>query len=82
MHDLAGGKSPSDILAFLAGVQFPAKKDDLIHTARRNGAPSDVLGALANVPRTDIASPDELLDLYPRLLEQPGRKNSAAGEQP
>src|SRR5688572_14746808 len=43
---LAGGKTREQVMGYLSGVTFPAKKDTLVRTAHRNGAPEDVLGAL------------------------------------
>ena len=68
MHDLVGGKSPEDLLRYLNGAEFPIKKDDLVRLARRNAAPDDVVAALSALPRTDIASQQELIDLYPHLV--------------
>jgi len=79
MHDLAGGKSPTDILQFIEGMAFPVKKDELIRVVRHNGAPEDILGALTNLPSTDIASKEQLIELYPRLVEQTGRRHAAVG---
>jgi hypothetical protein len=67
MVRLAGGKSDTDILRFLEGIQFPAHKDDIIHAARKRGAPSDVVGALEQLPKNEFASPQELIDAYPHL---------------
>jgi len=67
MSRLAGGKTPSDVLRYLEGVTFPAKKDDLVHTARRNGAPNDIVAALSALPGTVFNSPEELIEAYPPM---------------
>jgi len=64
---LAGGKTPDMVLSYLEGVQFPAKKDVLIHAARQKGAPEDVLWGLFQMIPIDYASPDEVIREYPRL---------------
>jgi len=64
---LAGGKTPEDILGYLGGMTFPAKKDTIVREARRHGAPEDVLGAMNMLSKTDYASPEDLLRDYPRL---------------
>jgi len=66
---LAGGKTPESILGWLRGASFPAKKDRLIHAARANNAPTDVLWALEHLTRTDYAGPEEVIRDYPRLPE-------------
>jgi len=68
---LFGGKTPEMIRGYLAGVSFPAKKDDIVRAARRNGAPEDVIGAMNQLlSRTEYASFDELLSDYPRLPDR------------
>ena len=64
---LAGGKSVGAVMDYLAGVEFPAKKDTIIRAARRQGAPEDVLGSLMVLPATEYDGPDALLRDYPRL---------------
>src|SRR5436190_16571433 len=39
---LAGGLTPELIRRHLNGIQFPTKKDDLIHRARQNGASDEM----------------------------------------
>jgi hypothetical protein len=67
MERLAGGKSPANVLKYLEGIRFPVKKDDLVHAARGNGAPSDVIGALSMLPKTEFGSREEVIDAYPKL---------------
>jgi len=44
----AGGVTSETVLGFLKDIQFPAKKDDLIHADRRNGAPDDMSAPWVN----------------------------------
>ncbi len=37
---------PIEVQRYLAGMDYPAKKDELITTAERNGAPQEVVEAL------------------------------------
>ena len=73
MVRLANGKTSEDVLRYLDGVQFPAKKDDLVHAARKNKAPNDIVGALGQLPANEFASPDELIDAA--VLEIPLKIN-------
>jgi len=57
MSRLIGGKTPADVLRFLEGITFPAKKDDIVRAARQNGAPNDVVAALSAIPGPDFKSP-------------------------
>ena len=67
MSRLANGKAPENILEFLKGVRFPARKDQIVHAARQQGAPNDVVGALGQLPQNDFDSPEQVLDAYPKL---------------
>jgi hypothetical protein len=69
MSRLAGGKSAANILQYLEGVEFPAKKDVLIHAARRRGAPNDIVGALGQLPVAEFRTPDEVIDAYPKMVD-------------
>ena len=39
---------------YLAGIEYPAKKDELIVTAERNGAPQEVIETLQALAREDF----------------------------
>lgn len=67
MERLAGGKTREGIMRFLTGISFPIHKDHLVHTARRNGAPNDVVVALEQLPANEVANEKHLLDVYPHL---------------
>jgi hypothetical protein len=67
MVRLVGGVTSETVLRYLKDIQFPAKKDDLIHAAGRNGAPDDIVGALGQLPVKEGASPQELIAAYPHL---------------
>jgi Protein of unknown function (DUF2795) len=67
MERLAGGTSSDEVLRYLSGVEFPAKKDRLVHAARQNGAPNDVVAALSALPATDFSNAQEVIDSYPHM---------------
>jgi hypothetical protein len=67
MTRLAGGKTAEDILVYLNGVHFPARKDEIVHAARKNQAPNDIVGALGQLPANEFQNAEELLVAYPRL---------------
>ena len=67
MKQFAGGKTEQDLLRFLHGITFPAHKDDVIHAARKNGAPNDIVGTLQELPENEFATAEELLRAYPGL---------------
>lgn len=43
---------------FLAGVDYPATKEQLVRHARRNQADDQALRALQNIPEGDYGGPD------------------------
>lgn len=45
-----GGQSPSNIAHHLAGIDFPAKKEDLVQHAKQKHAEEDVLEILEQMP--------------------------------
>ncbi|MBV8078589.1 MAG: DUF2795 domain-containing protein, partial [Planctomycetaceae bacterium] len=50
-----GGQSPANVQKFLEGIHYPASKDDLIATARKNGAPREVMDIVQNLPRDEYS---------------------------
>lgn len=50
--------SPAELEHHLAGVQYPATRDQLVATALANGAGDDVLERLRNIEDGEYESPD------------------------
>jgi hypothetical protein len=48
------GIEAEQLVGYLAGVDYPAKKDELIATADRNAAPQDVIEALQALAEEDF----------------------------
>ena len=46
---------PTDVQRYLAGIDYPAKKDELIATADRTGAPQEVIEALQALGQEDFS---------------------------
>jgi len=67
MARLVGGMTTDDVRAFLADLRFPVLKNDVVHAARKNGAPNGVVNMLENVPVTEFRSLDHLLESLPQL---------------
>ena len=59
-----GGVSPADLQKFLAGVSYPATKDDLISIARRNSAPDEIMDAIGRLPQEKFRGPQEVQRAY------------------
>ena len=56
-----GGHSPADITHSLKGVQFPARRDDLVKLAERNGAGDDVKQMLQRLPDDEYGTIAEVM---------------------
>lgn len=52
--------SPFRVQKFLAGLRYPAGKDEVLSCARARGADEDVLRALRSLPERRYESPIEL----------------------
>jgi len=59
-----GGMSPANLQKFLAGVSYPASKQDLVSTARRNKAPGDVMSVIERLPDEEFGGPQEVQRAY------------------
>lgn len=59
-----GGQSPANVQKFLEGIHYPASKDDLIATARKNGAPREVMDVVQNLPRDKFGGPQDVMKAY------------------
>ena len=51
---------PIEVQRHLSGVDYPVKKDELIATAERNGAPQEVIEALQALGQEDFEDPDDV----------------------
>ncbi|MFD5247736.1 DUF2795 domain-containing protein [Amycolatopsis sp. NPDC058340] len=49
--------NPIEVQKHLAGVDYPAKRDDLVQVAERNGADGDTLAALRALPDRTYEGP-------------------------
>ena len=59
-----GGQSPANVTHNLKGIDFPAKKADLIQQAKDNGAESDVLDAIEAMPERDYETMADVMEAY------------------
>ncbi|MCE8015166.1 DUF2795 domain-containing protein [Halomonas sp. MCCC 1A17488] len=51
-----GGRSPANITHHLQGVDFPARRDDLIAQAQANGAEDEVMEVVRRLPEQEYES--------------------------
>ena len=55
------GISPEAIYNYLNGMNYPARKPELIEHAKNNGAAGDVIVALKSLPDEEYKSLDDLI---------------------
>ncbi len=51
-----------DVQKYLSGVDYPADRADLVGTAQRQGAPTEVIDALESLPDRRFESPVEVTE--------------------
>ncbi|MDX2376741.1 DUF2795 domain-containing protein [Microbacterium sp. LRZ72] len=54
---MAENPTPIELQKYLGGVDYPVSRDDLLTTARDNGAPDDMLQALEQSGQDSFDSP-------------------------
>jgi hypothetical protein len=52
--------NPIQVQKFLGGIDYPARKDDLIKRAQKSGADQNVMNTLKSLPRDDFNSPNDI----------------------
>lgn len=60
-------KSPIQLQKFLGGVDYPAKKSDIIKHARDHGADKKVLDTLKSIPANDFNSPNDISEAFGKM---------------
>ncbi len=68
MELMSDGTPRQEVERFLRGIPFPALKHDVIHAARRSGAPNDLVSVLENLPVTRFDSLEHLLQTYGQMI--------------
>lgn len=66
-----GGHSPSNVTHHLKGIDFPAKKSDLVQHAKKNGAESEVLDAIEAMPEQDYENMADVMKAYGQSESSP-----------
>ncbi len=63
MARAVGGRGPANIMEHLKGIDFPARKDDLIERARENEGPDtdEVVNALEKLSDRKYNSPADIM---------------------
>ncbi len=59
--------NPIQVQKFLSGVDYPMSKDDVVNTARDQGADDDVLSTLERLPADEFNSPNDISEAIGKL---------------
>ncbi len=59
--------SASELQLFLKGVSYPAKKQDLVSAAKRNGAPNNVMDYINQMPEKQYGGPNVVEEEFSKL---------------
>lgn len=70
---MTNSENPIQIQKFLAGVDYPAEKSELLDTAKREGADSNVVRALNGIPDRSYAKPTEVSQAISDVGNHPER---------
>ena len=64
MSQGVGGGSPANVEKYLKGIDFPAKKRDLMEQARKNAAPQEVIQVIQQLPDQEFRGPQDVMKAY------------------
>lgn len=59
-----GGDSPANVSTYLKGIDFPADRDQLVRHAEQNGAESDVLNIVKQMPEQEYGNMADVMKAY------------------
>ena len=59
-----GGESPANVTTFLKGIDYPARKEQLVKHAQQNGAESSVIDVLQNMPDQEYDNMADIMKGY------------------
>src|SRR5579863_654926 len=59
-----GGDAPANVQKYLKGVDYPAKKQELVETAKKNGAPQEVVQVIQQFPNKEFGGPQDVIKAY------------------
>lgn len=59
-----GGDSPANVSSYLKNIDFPANQDQLIEHAQGNGADSEVLEIIRNMPEQEYRNMADVMKAY------------------
>ena len=76
-----GGHSPANVTKHLKGIDFPAKKDDLVKHAQHLKADQDVLGELRNMEDREYGSMADVMKGFGKEHKGAAKEKSSQQSQ-
>jgi hypothetical protein len=76
-----GGTSPANVQTHLKGAQYPATKEDLISTAKQNGAPKEIMDILERMTEEEFGGPQDVMKAYSEVREEEEGGGAEEGEE-
>lgn len=73
--------NPIQVQKYLAGVDYPASKDELIKRAKQQGADDNVLNTLESLNEDDFNSPNEVSEAIGNNDKKDKNKGSKNGNR-
>jgi len=64
MSQAKSNASPIGVQKYLKGIDYPARKEDLISTAQKNKATREVMDELKRLPDGPFNSPADVMSAY------------------
>lgn len=52
--------SPIEVQKYLKGVDYPAKKEDLVEAAKKNGADQEICEMIEHLPNQEFEKPTDI----------------------
>ncbi|MBJ6726113.1 DUF2795 domain-containing protein [Geomesophilobacter sediminis] len=74
------GHSPANVSRFLKGIDFPAKKDDLVKHAQQNKAEKSVIDEIQKMEQREFESMADVMKAYGKEPEH-GKKQSTQARE-
>jgi Protein of unknown function (DUF2795) len=56
--------NPIQLQKFLGGIDYPARKQDLLDRAKKSGADKNVMKTLESLPRDNFNSPNDISEAF------------------
>lgn len=78
---MAYNASPLEVQRFLAGLNYPAKKERIISHAKSQNAPSGMLDTLEHIDNHEYGGPVELASEIEQLSDEERRKEGDFDDQ-